>query len=256
LSSAHSRLVFTAPAGRTALTDAHAELPLLVQRPLHGPRGEAVVTLLTPSGALFDGDVLRLEVTCGPRTDVTLTTAAATKLNRCLSGEIQFECHVDVAPGATFRYLPHELIPFSATRYRQHLTVDLQVGARAYLLDIVSPGQTGAAFTYTCLSFQTTLRQAGGVVARERMVMTSSTARQLRGYTHYAALFALGPAWTRASASELNRRLAGEAPLAGASLLPAYGVVVKALGDAAAPLRTALLRSIGLADGLQALLPP
>jgi urease accessory protein len=256
LPSTCSRLAFEARAGRTVLADAHAELPLLVQRPLHGPRGEAVVTLLTPSGALFDGDAMHLDVRCGPDADVTLTTAAATKLNRCPSDEIQFDCQVDVAPGATFRYLPHEIIPFGGARYRQHLSVELHGDARAWLLDVVSAGQSGAAFTYARLSLQTTLSHDGSVFARERMQMTPRTARQLCGATHYAGLFALGPNWTRARVLELNRRLACAAPLAGASQLPVDGIVLKALGDAAAPLRAALLRAVDCPRWLDALLPP
>jgi urease accessory protein len=232
------------------------ELPLLVQRPLHGPRGEAVVTLLTPSGALFDGDAMRLEVRCGPDTDVTLTTASATKLNRCPSGGIEFDCHVGVATGAIFRYLPHELIPFGGARYRQRLGVDLHGDARGWLLDVVSAGHTGAAFSYASLKFQTTLSHDGSVVARERILMTPSIARQLRGRTHYGGLFALGPDWTRARVLELNDRLARDAPLAGASQLPANGMVLKALDDAAAPLRAALLRAVDCPRWLDALIPP
>jgi urease accessory protein len=211
---------------------------------------------LTPSGALFDGDAMHLEVTCAPGTDVTLTTAAATKLNRCPSAEIQFDCHVEVAPGATFRYLPHELIPFRAASYSQRLRVDVRDEASAWLLDVVSAGQTGAPFTYTRLSFETTLSRDGSVFARERMVMTPESARQLRGHTHYGGLFALGSPWTRARVSDVNRSLACDAPLAGASLLPANGMVLKALDDAAAPLRAALLSAVDCPRWLHALLPP
>jgi urease accessory protein UreH len=205
---------------------------------------------------MFDGDTMRLEVMCGPGTDVTLTTAAATKLNRCPSGEIQFECNVNVEPAATFRYLPHEVIPFGGTRYRQCLCVDLHENARVWLLDVVGAGQAGPAFSYEWLSFQTTLRHHGEVFARERMLMTPDTAPQLRGHTHYGGLFALGPEWTRDSISQVNSRLACEAALAGATLLPANGIVLKALDDASAPLRAALLRSVSCPAWLQSLLPP
>jgi hypothetical protein len=39
-------------------------------------------------------------------------------------------------------------------------------------------------------------------------------------------------------------------------LLPANGIVLKALDDAAAPLRTALLHSVGCPAWLHSLLPP
>ncbi|HEY2594878.1 MAG TPA: urease accessory protein UreD [Chloroflexota bacterium] len=252
---ARSRLAFEARNGRTVLAASRTELPLAVQRPLRGPGGQAVVAVLTPSGALFDGDNVCLEVTCGPDTDVTLTTASATRLNRCDRLDIRFDLHVTVAEGATFRYLPHELIPFGGTRYRQRIRIDLHGDARAWLLEVVSAGQTGAAFSYGCLRFETTLQQNLEVVARERLEMTPHTAAQLRGHTHYASLFALGPEWDAAAARFVNIGLARQAG-SGASQLPAGGIVVKAVGDAAEPLRTALLEAVDCPPWLRALLPP
>jgi urease accessory protein len=214
-----------------------------------------VVVTLAPSGALFDGDSVHLRVTCGPRTDVTLTTASATKLNRCQRGEIRLDVHVSVAAGAIFRYLPHELIPFRGTRYQQRIQVDLHADARAWLVEVVGAGQTGAAFTYACLSFETTLRRDSLVIARERFTMTPQTASQLGGHSHYAGLFALGPEWDHASAGAVNARLASH-PLAGASSLPGGGLVAKALGDAAEPLRATLLRAMECPAWLEVLIPP
>ena len=213
------------------------------------------MVVLTPSGALFDGDHVCLEVTCGPETDVTVATASATKLNRCDVGEIRFELRVELGPGATFRYLPHELIPFPGTRYRQRITADLSEGARAWLLEIVSAGPTGVGFTYERLEFETTLRQAEAVLGREHFVMTPHTASQLRGHTHSATLFALGPEWDRSSTSTLNQRLARHSA-AGASLLPSAGMLARAVGDDAQTLREHLLASADCPDWLQTLLPP
>jgi urease accessory protein len=209
---------------------------------------------LTPSGALFDGDSVHLCVTCGPRADVTLTAASATKLNLCQRDEVRFDLDVLVAAGATFRYLPHELIPFRGTRYRQRITLDVFDDARAWLVEVVGAGQTGAAFTYSWLSFETTLRCDHLVIARERFVMTPQTASQLRGHTHYGSLFALGKEWDPSRAQAINARLASQPP-AGASVLPGGGLVAKALGDAAEPLRATLLRSLDCPAWLATLLP-
>jgi urease accessory protein UreH len=229
-------------------------LPLLVQRPLHGPHGQAVVVVLSPSGALFDGDSVDLGVTCGPRTDVTLTTASATKLNRCERGEVRFNLEVSVDADATFRYLPHVLIPFRGARYRQRIHVDMHHDARALLVEIVGAGQTGAAFTYSCLSFETTVVRGDLVTARERFVLTPQTAGQLRGYSHYGGLFALSPGWDHASAGAVNARLASHPP-AGASLLSSGGLVARALADAAEPLRATLLGAVDCPVWLEPLRP-
>src|SRR4051794_38393517 len=69
-----SLLRFGSRQGKTVVLAARSELPLILQRPLRGPAGQAVATLLTPAGALFGGDSPELEVCCEPGTDVTLTT--------------------------------------------------------------------------------------------------------------------------------------------------------------------------------------
>ena len=213
-----------------------------------------MVVALTPSGALFHGDGVDLCVSCGPRTDVTLTTASATKLNRCQDGDIRFDLHVSVAAGGTFRYLPHELIPFRGARYRQRISLDLYDDAQAWLLEVVGAGQSRAPFTYSCLSFETTFRRDDQVTARERFSMTPQTAGQLRGHTHYGGLFALGPQWDDSLARVVNARLASHPP-AGASVLPGGGLVAKALADAADPLRTMLLRAVDSPAWLSTVLP-
>jgi urease accessory protein len=232
-------------------------LPLVVQRPLYGPHGQAVVVLLTPSGALFDGDALNLQITCGPGADVTLTTAAATKLNRCDHGGIRFDVEARVSAAATFRYLPHELIPFRGTRYQQRIEMDLDDAARAWLLEVIGPGRTDEQFTYTELGFETNVRHTGALRVRERFTLTPASAAQLRGHTHYGSLLAFGPEMDRSAATLVNQRLACISHgVGGASELPGSGVGLKMLGGAAQTVREALLRAVGLPRWLLPLLPP
>ena len=258
MSVACSRFGFAERGGQTALVASHAELPLLVQRPLRGPAGQAVLVLLTPAGALFDGDALRLEITCGQETDVTLATAAATKLNRCERSLISVEVEVHVAPGATFRYLPHELIPFQDTRYRQRIKVDLEGEARAWLLEVISPGASHARFTYARLEFETEVRGDGVRLARERFSLTPTSAEQLRGHTHYGSLLLFDSELDRGTAAAINERLAcvPAREVAGASTLPTTGVVVKVLGGDAESVRDTLLTCVGCPTWLSSALPP
>jgi urease accessory protein len=255
LPGAHSSLHFAARAGRTVLLAAYAQLPLVVQRPLRGPAGEAVVTMLTPAAALFDEDALSLEVTCGPHTDVTLTTAAATKLNRCERGQISFDLRVRVAHGATFRYLPHELIPFRDTRYTQRIALELRADARAWLLEVVTPGPTDSPFTYRQLVFETEVRHDDSLVALERFELGPRSRAQLRGYTHYGSLVVLGE---RQDASAINERLAIDPcfGLAAASALPANGIGLKMLGGAAQSVRDTLLGTADMPNWLRSVMPP
>ena len=227
----------------------------MVQRPLYGPEGQAVVVLLTPAGALFDGDALPLHVSCGPGSDVTLASASATKLNRCERAHIAFSLDVDVSDGATFRYLVYELIPFRGTKYVQSIHLLLHGHAGASLLEVIGPGPTYDPFSYDRLDLETEVRQDDAVIVRERFVMTHGSVAQLRGHTHYGSLMAFG---ANATAEQVNEHLA-DLPcddVAGASELAKGGVGLKMLGHSAQSVRETLLRAAGAPPWLTSALPP
>src|SRR5262245_11919853 len=101
-----TRLVFDVDGDRTVLAESRSELPLHVQRPIPARDGSAVVTLLTPASALFDGDAIRLCVECRPGTCVTLRQVGGTRLHRCATAGIRCDVEVNVDVGARFQYLP------------------------------------------------------------------------------------------------------------------------------------------------------
>jgi urease accessory protein len=234
LPGARSRLHFGARGGATALVECQASLPLVVPRPLHGPRGQVVATLLTPAGALFDGDGLDVEVSCDAGTDVTLTTAGASRLNRCDHSDIRVRMHVIVGPGAHLRYLPHETLAFAGARYRQSLELDLRVDARATFLDVIAPS------AHSTLRFLTRVSRDGVVHVVERFTF--------RGSRHYGSLLLLdadSAAWREPPAC------------GGRSALPNNaGFGVKALGTSAHALRQHMLGAAGLPAWLTPLLAP
>lgn len=225
------------------------ELPLILQRPVRGPMGQSVVALLTPAGALFDGDVVDLDVECEAGSDVTLTTAAATRLNRCDGDGVDVRMRVRVGDGATFRYLPHELIPFRGARYRQHIEVEVAPGGAVALLEVIGPGTCNATFAYVELGFSTTVYIGDRLGLRERYVLTPRTAQQFGEWTHYGSLIAIG--LPLAGAVEGDRRIQS-----GESALPCGGgVVVKVLGLSSQAVRATLLGRLCHAGWLHSLLP-
>jgi urease accessory protein UreH len=199
--------------------------------------------LLSPAGALFEGDRVDLRVICGPRTCVVLTDAAATKLNACSSGEIDVRMRVDVGPGASFRYLPHELIPMRDARYRQTIELFLEADAQAAVLEVVGPGRSGQRFAYTQVELSLEAMHQGRPVVRERFRITQSG---LADFSHYGSMLLLGPSADQQAADRAAAALAQAGAYGSASLLPEYGIGIKALGTSAHTLRGALLRSCAL----------
>ena len=238
-----TRLVFGFDGQRTVLIASHSELPLQVQRPIYRPGGEAVVTLLTPAGALFAGDRVRLHIDCRPGARVIIRQVGATKLHRGEGMGIELEAEIRVAAGARFAYLPYELIPFAGSEYRQRLRLDLQEGAQALLTEVVSPGRLGEWFGYRRLELRTEawVGDRRVVLDAQRIVPTETDpARLLGGFTHFGTRLHLGAGLGQPDADHLHERLQQLGVTGSASVLPAYGVAARVVGTSADRLLRAL----------------
>ena len=205
--------------------------------------GSAVVTLLTPAGALLDGDDIRVTVACLPGTDVTLRQTGATRLHRCPGPGIRSAIEVRIAHGARFRYLPFELIPFADSAYTQTIRLDLEPGARACVSEVVSPGRLQEHFRYRRLRLRTEAFLSGATImvdAQQIEPGRTDCERMLGGFTHFGSLFVFGPGLGQHDADEIHERFAEYGVLGSASLLPSYGIGARVVGNNADPLLTAL----------------
>jgi urease accessory protein len=228
-----AELVFTRAGGRTILRRSRCRLPLQVQRPQMGPRGEAILTLLCPTGDLLEGDEIELDVICEPGTDVTLRQASATRLHGCGQGDIEYQGHFEVQAGASLRYLPWELIPFAHTRYHQRLQVELAEGGQAGLWEVVGPGRVWEVAAPRCLSLQVDVRVDGAIVLTDVLRLERPNPVATAGHSHLGSLLLLGPDHTQADADRIHDALSGAGLVGSASLLPAYGVGARVLADSA-----------------------
>jgi urease accessory protein len=230
---------------------AQSELPLQVQRPMRGPHGEAVVTLLSPAGALFGGDEITIEIDCRPGTRVILRQVSATKLHRCGNEPISVSAEIRVANGAYFQYLPYELIPFADTDYRQSITLHLQRGARAVLSEVLTPGRLGEHFRYRQISLRSQVQLDGKLIVldAQRLVPARLDPRLLlASYTHVASLLCLGPDLEQRVAERMSSGVCQPGVQGAASLLPAYGIGARLVGYSAESLlaSVASLRSLAV----------
>ncbi len=251
---ARSELRFERRGEGTALVHSAVALPLQVFRAIH-EGSKAIVTLLNPAGALMSGDRVRLSIELGPEAEVELVTTSATKLYRCPIGkagceggqierwaaarvppesEILQVIHVKLAAGSRFRFLPHGLIPFRESRYRQRLTVETDESARAAIGEIIGPGRTGELFAFRRLPLRTEILVNGELAARDAFDCSGQEARAaLGGFTHVGTLYLLGPDLTQLDADRLHETIAAAGLIGSASVLPRGGLLVRLLGGAA-----------------------
>lgn len=215
------------------LQSVRSELPLQVQRPIHGPSGEAIVTLLTPPGDLIQGDEIDLRVVCEPETEVVLRQASATRLHDCDHGFIELTGRFTVEAGARLWYLPWELIPFAGTHYRQDLHLEIADGGEAVLWEVLGPGRVWERDAARQLSLTMQVRVAGQLALVQAMRLERPDPTATAGRTHVASLVFLGPRYVQSDADRIHQAIEEAGLVGSASLLPAYGVGVRVLGDGA-----------------------
>ena len=89
------------------------------------PDGSGIpeVQITNPSGGILGGDSLELEISLAPGSPATILTQAANKAYRGASSEHRAFSHV--GEGVFIEYLPHHLIPYSHSDYRQETTLHL-----------------------------------------------------------------------------------------------------------------------------------
>lgn len=215
------------------LKSARSDLPMQVQRPIAGPAGEAIVTLLTPTGDLLEGDEIDLRVACEPGAEAVLRQASATRLHPCKAGLIRCTAHFEIAHSARLWYLPCELIPFAGTHYCQRVEVDLEAGGEVVAWEVLGPGRLWERDAARRLSLELRVRVGGRLAVADAIRLERPNLTATAGRTHVGSLLLLGPHYAEPDAERLHHAIAEASVTGGASLLPAYGVGARVLGDSA-----------------------
>lgn len=232
--------------GRTTLSSCEQRPPLQVVRSFPSGETAALTHIHNLSGGVLGGDLLELSVEVGDGTRAQLTSTGATRLYRCRPGApaaVQRQSF-RVGRDALLEYLPDELIPFTASRYRQETVIELSDGAGLFWWETVAPGRTarGELFMYDSLILRLDLAARGLPLARERVALDperrplQSPAR-LGPYLYFATFYVCRvdvaeSRWLELEAelSELARSLSSPGSILwGVSTLPAHGLVVRAL---------------------------
>ena len=230
---------------RTRLYVIEQRQPLKVVRAFDLDGGASLVHLHNLSGGVLAGDRLSLELTVatGARAQVTSTGATRLYRSRSEAGPADFTAQVQVADGALLEYLPDPLIPFAGSRYAQHTSVNLNLGAGLFWWDTVAPGREarGEIFSYDTLSLSFELRVAGQPVAIERHDLQPAaralgSPARLGPYRYFSSFYVC-----RAGVAEhiwrdlekdlldLAGQLSSPVIIWGLTRLPAHGLVVRAL---------------------------
>jgi hypothetical protein len=140
-------------------------------------------------------------------------------------GAYSEQCAVfDLGKDAFLEYLPHHLIPYAGSNFRQVSEFRIDADATLFCWEAFAAGRVvrGERFEYESLSSRTR-------IFRERMPQVmdgfdlSGVGEPFGGYSYMASFYVLAPADLSPLADELYEALGGAASLASASA-PSYGL--------------------------------
>jgi len=107
--------------------------------PLTGTALEAI--MINTSGGLTGGDRFDVAARVGAGSTLTLTTQAAERAYRTVTGCARVRAVAEVGPGARLNWLPQELILFEGCALDRRLEIDLTPGAELLMVEPVIFGR-------------------------------------------------------------------------------------------------------------------
>ena len=163
--SGESRVVFAVRDGATRLADLYQRDPCRVLFPDPEPGDPPQAVLVTTSGGIAGGDVLKMAVEVGPGGHAVVATQAAEKIYRAALASDP--CTIDVAlyvgEGATLDWLPQETIVFEGAQLKRRTVARVGAGGSLLACEMVVLGRaaSGERFTGGLLLDAWSVRPAG-----------------------------------------------------------------------------------------------
>ncbi|HET8576942.1 MAG TPA: urease accessory protein UreD [Methylomirabilota bacterium] len=183
------------------LTERRFTLPLQALEPVDlDGTGGLTLMLLNPTGGLLAGDVLDTRVIVGAGSRVCLTTPAATRVYRSAGPRAVQRFSASVGEGAVLEYVPDHLIPSPGSRLEQRMEVALGAGSVFIGADAWAVGRAarGEAWRFSELDTAQTIRDARGLVLRERSIVSGTRGWDglggAEGCAYVATFVAIAPA--------------------------------------------------------------
>ncbi len=204
------RLSFGLRHGRTVLEERYTSAPFGAVR-AHYPDDSGMppeVQVTNPSGGILGGDHLELDVSLAPDTSASLLTQAANKAYR---GEESLQrADFRVGEGALLEYLPHHLIPYAGSSYRQETNFRLDPDAALITWDAFAAGRIvrGERFAFDALVSRTSIFRDGVPEAIDGFHLGGGSER-FSGYSYVATVYVSAPVSLEGLAGDLHEALAG-----------------------------------------------
>ncbi len=185
--------------------------------------GMPEVQITNPAGGVLGGDRLEVGITAQPNSTATVITQAANKAYKGATASQHTTVRLEEA--VTLEYLPHHLIPFAHSDYRQTTTFHLAPDAALLTWDAFAAGRVarGERFAFTRLRARTTILRNDAPEAIDGLDLTGDQ-EHFGGHSYAAAAHILAPQDLTPLAENLHDRLTTIPGTLASASAPAHGL--------------------------------
>jgi urease accessory protein len=236
--------------GRTILRDSFSRVPLQIIRPFYPEGGDpAHLTLINPTGGSVGGDRLEAEFSLGEGAQLLLTTQGATRIYRTAGEPVISRTNIRMEKGSVLELILDPIIPFSGSRYRQEVALNLADGAQLFYGETIYPGRVamGESFGYSEVALRFNASLSGAPLLTDAMeIRPDKLAPESLGlfepYPYLGTFYVLGG--KEAALDQVTEKVeellaSAEGVSGGASHLDGPGAVVRWLAESPVRLRWA-----------------
>lgn len=163
----------------------------------------AEVQITNPAGGVLGGDHLAIDASLAPGSAATVLTQGATKVYR---GEMaRQDATFEVGEDAFLEYLPHHLIPYAGSGYRQTTEFRLAEGAKLLAWDACAAGRVarGERSAFGSLGSRTRAFREGAPELVDGFEL-SGGGEPFGGYSYMGSLYLMAPTDLSSLVEKLN----------------------------------------------------
>ena len=225
------RLSFGGQQHRTVLRERFSSAPFgTVRANYPDSSGTPEVEITNPSGGILGGDHLEMDVAVEARASATVIIQAANKAYR--GAESSQQAIFRVEDGAFLEYLPHHLIPYKGSDYRQTTVFHLAPEATFITWDAFAAGRVvrGERFEFTRLRSRMEIHRGDIPEAIDGFDLPGGS-EPFGGYSYSATAYALAPRDLGPLAENVHLRLGGMVCALASASAPASGLCGPGSGE-------------------------
>lgn len=204
--------------------------------------GFAELQITNPGGGVLGGDRLEVDIELAPRARATVLTQGATRVYR--GPPARQDTVLAVGTGAVLEYLPHHVIPYAGSVYRQRTVARVQAGGTLLAWEAFAAGRvaTGERFAFERLSARTRILRNGAPLAIDGLDLPGG-GEPFQGLSYLGTLHVIAAGRLDALAQALAAAVCAVPGVLASASAPAPGLCTARVLCARAPALLSVLRA-------------